>query len=168
MKRRFLAHLAFVICLAVPVASLGDQSSGRMPSPAILEILRGQTEAWNRGDGVAWAKEFTDDCDFVNLRGVILHGRAEIGTSVAASLQGGLKGSHLSLTLRRLNLLTPDIALVDTDYEFTGIQGVLPGVAVTDGVLQTRLQYVAVRRDRHWRLIAAQNTIVLPAPPKGA
>jgi uncharacterized protein (TIGR02246 family) len=147
----------------------GEQSllySGRMPSREIIEILREQTEAWNRGDGLAWAKDFTDDCDFVNLRGNILHGRADVGTSVAAGLQGALKGSHLSLTLRQFNLLTPDIALVDTDYDLTGIQGVLPGVVVTDGVLNTRLKYVAVRRDRHWRFIAAQNTIVLPTPPQ--
>jgi uncharacterized protein (TIGR02246 family) len=140
--------------------------SGRMPSIVILEILREQTEAWNRGDGVAWAKEFTDDCDFVNLRGGILHGRASIGASITASLNGAFKGSHLSLTLRQVNLLTPDIALVDTDYEFTGIQGVLPGVAIVDGVLKTRLKYVAVRRDQHWRFIVAQNTIVLPTPGK--
>src|ERR1700733_7832270 len=118
--------------------------SAHMAGGAILDILREQSEAWNRGDGVAWAKEFTDDCDFVNLRGEILHGRADVGTSAAAGLQRGMKGSHLSLTLRQFNLLTPDIALVDTDYDFTGIQGVLPGVAVTDGVLKTRLKYIAV------------------------
>jgi hypothetical protein len=77
-----------------------------------------------------------------------------------------VKGSQLSPTLRQLNLLTPEIALVDTDYDFTGIQGVLPGVAVIDGVLNTRLKYVAVRRDRYWHFIAAQNTVVLPAPTK--
>ena len=136
-----------------------------MPSREILEILREQTEAWNRADGVAWAKPFTDDCDFVNLRGSVIEGRAAIGTSVAASLVGGLKGSQLSQTLRQLKLLTPEIALVDTDYEITGIQGVLPGVPVVDGVLNTRLQYVAVRRDERWHFVAAQNTIVLPAPP---
>jgi uncharacterized protein (TIGR02246 family) len=173
MKRRALPSLAFVVCLAFPVASdklpANEPAllySSRMPRRVIIEILREQAEAWNRGDGVAWAKDFTDDCDFVNLRGDILHGRADIGTSVAASLQGGLKGSHLSLTLRQFNLLTPDIGLVDTDYDLTGIQGVLPGVAVTDGVLQTRLQYVAIRRGQHWHFIAAQNTVVLPAPPK--
>jgi uncharacterized protein (TIGR02246 family) len=137
-----------------------------MPNHEIFEILREQTKAWNRADGVAWSKEFTDDCDFVNLRGIVLKGRAEIETSIIAALNGGLKGSQLSQTLRHLNLLTPDIALVDTDYDLTGIQGVLPGVAVIDGVLNTRLKYVAVRRDRHWHFIAAQNTIVLPAPPK--
>jgi uncharacterized protein (TIGR02246 family) len=152
--------------IALGCAAIYLNAAQSREETSIREILREQTEAWNRGDGIAWAKEFTDDCDFVNLRGDILHGRADIGTSIAASLHGGLKGSHLSLALRQLSLLTPDIALVDTDYEFTGIQGVLPGVAVTDGILKTRLKYVAVRRDRHWHFIAAQNTIVLPAPPK--
>jgi uncharacterized protein (TIGR02246 family) len=137
-----------------------------MPNREILEVLREQTEAWNRGDGVGWSKEFTDDCDFVNLRGTVLHGRADIETSIVASLNGGLKGSQLSLTVRQLNMLTPDIALVDTDYDLTGIQGVLPGGAVIDGALNTRLKYVAVRRERHWHFIAAQNTVVLPTPTK--
>src|SRR5580692_8127794 len=128
-----------------------------MANREILEILRQQTEAWNRADGVAWSKEFTDDCDFVNLRGIVLKGHAEIEASIVASLHGGLKGSQLSLNLRELQLLTPEIALVDTNYDFTGIQGVLPGVAVIDGVLNTRLKYVAVRRDRYWHFIAAQN-----------
>ena len=36
--------------------SLALSYSGRMSNREILEILREQTEAWNRGDGVAWAK----------------------------------------------------------------------------------------------------------------
>jgi uncharacterized protein (TIGR02246 family) len=135
-----------------------------MTSHEISEILREQTEAWNRSDAVAWAKDFTDDCDFVNLRGGILHGRADLTASIAASFQAAMKGSQLSLTLRQLNLLTPDIALVDTDYDLSGITGVLPGVAVIDGVLNTRLKYVAVRRHGHWHFIAGQNTVVLPSP----
>ena len=139
-----------------------------MPDREIRRILREQTEAWNRGDGVAWAEHFTVDCDFVNLRGSVLQGRADLAASIVASLQAALKGSQLSLTLRQLTLLTPDLALVDTNYDLTGIQGVLPGVAVIDGVLNTRLKYVAERRDGGWRFFAAQNTVVLPSPTKAA
>ena len=134
---------------------------------SIREILRLQSEAWNRGDGIAWGREFTDDCDFVNMRGATLHGRSEIVARITASLQGRMKGSHLSLTIRQLNWLTRDIVLVETDYEFTGLQGSLPGIAPTaEGVLKTRMKYVAVRRDKHWYFIAAQNTPVLPPLPK--
>jgi uncharacterized protein (TIGR02246 family) len=134
---------------------------------SIREILRVQTEAWNRGDGIAWAKEFTDDCDFVNMRGDTLHGRGEIGATVVASLRGRLNGSHLSLAIRQFNWLTPDVALVETDCEITGLQGGLPGIVpTTEGALKTRLKYVAVRRDKHWYFIAAQNTPVLPPSPK--
>ncbi|MBV9763261.1 MAG: SgcJ/EcaC family oxidoreductase [Acidobacteriaceae bacterium] len=133
---------------------------------SIREILRLQTEAWNRGDGIEWAREFTDDCDFVNMRGDTLHGRSEIVARITASLQSRMKGSHLSLSIRQLNSLTPDIVLVETDYEFTGLPGSLPGIAPTaEGVLKTRMKYVAVRRE-HWYFIAAQNTPVLPPLPK--
>jgi uncharacterized protein (TIGR02246 family) len=116
---------------------------------------------------MAWAKEFTDDSDFVDIRGNALHGRGEIGAHVTASLRARLKWSHLSLTVRQFSLLTPDVALVETDYEVTGLQGSLPGIAFTEeGVLKTRMKYVAVKRDQHWCFIAAQNTPVLPPSSK--
>jgi uncharacterized protein (TIGR02246 family) len=162
MLRRVILLVITSGCVAINLfaAQSPDETS-------IREILRVQTEAWNRGDGIAWAREFTDDCDFVNMRGDTLHGRGEIGARITASLQGRMKGSHLSLTIRQFNSLTPDVALVETDYEFTGLQARLPGIAPTaEGVLKTRVKYVAVRRDKRWYFIAAQNTPVLPPFPK--
>jgi uncharacterized protein (TIGR02246 family) len=131
----------------------------------IRDILRVQTEAWNRGDGIAWAREFTDDCDFVNIGGGVLHGRSAVETRISATLQGRMKGSHLSLSIRQFKWLTPDIALVETDYEITGlIDGSLRVGATPDGVLNTRMTYVAVRRNKHWCFVAAQNTQVTPQP----
>jgi uncharacterized protein (TIGR02246 family) len=134
--------------------------------PAIRDILRAQAEAWNRGDGIAWAKQFTDDGEYISIRGDILHGRDDIGIRVAANLQRGMKGTHISLTVRQFRMLTPDVALVETDFECTGIQGDLPGIALAEkGVLKTRMKYVAVKRDRQWRFVAVQSTPILPPPP---
>jgi uncharacterized protein (TIGR02246 family) len=160
MLRRVILLVTAWNCLAINLAAAQSPDE-----TSIREILRAQTDAWNRGDGIAWAKEFTDDGEYVNIRGDILHGRAYIGPRVTASLQSRMKGSHLSLAIRQFRFLTPDVALVETDYELTGIQGKLPGIAPTaKGVLKTRMKYVAVRRDQHWYFIAAQNTVILPPP----
>jgi uncharacterized protein (TIGR02246 family) len=146
---------------------IGVNAAENSVESSIHEILEMQTKAWNRGDGVAWAKEFTDDCDFVNIRGETLHGRADLGARVTGSLQTRFKGSRLSLSVRRFRLLTTDVAVIETDYDITGLHGPITGIAtMADGVLKTRMQYVAVRRDNHWHFVAAQNTVVLPVLPQ--
>jgi uncharacterized protein (TIGR02246 family) len=103
----------------------------------------------------------------VDLRGDVLHGRRDIGARVSAGLQGRMKGSRLSVSIRRFTLLTPDVALIETDYEYSGIRSTLPGVATTKGVLRTRMKYVAAKRDKRWYFVAGQNTPVLPPARKG-
>src|ERR1700690_3900153 len=54
----------------VPIDLNGAESPDET---SIREILRAETEAWDRGDGIAWAKDFTEDADLVDLRGDVLH-----------------------------------------------------------------------------------------------
>jgi uncharacterized protein (TIGR02246 family) len=166
--RRFhhpILHGVLLLMIASGGLAISRGAAESSDEASLHEILRMQTEAWNHGDGVAWAKEFTDDCDFVNLRGGTLHGRTDLGAQITAILQGRFKASHLSLSVRRFSLLTADAALIETDYEITGLRDPIPGFPATaHGVLKTRMQYVAVKRDKHWHFVAAQNTAVLPPP----
>jgi uncharacterized protein (TIGR02246 family) len=161
---RNLASMRNVILLAITACFATIRVTAQSPDEAaIREILRVQTDAWNRGDGVAWAREFTDDSDFVNMRGGTYHGRSEIGARVAANLQGNLKGSHLSMAIRQFSLPDPDVALIETDVEIAGAAGSVPLPGATpEGVAKIRIKYVAVRRNRHWYFIAFQGTPVLP------
>ena len=139
------------------------RSAQQPDETGIREILRVQTEAWNQGDGKAWARDFSDDSDFVNVRGDVFHGKGEIADRHSAILRGPFKGSHLSLSVRRFRLLTPEVALIETDHELTHFPGMVPGIAPTsEGVLRTHMKYVAVKRDNRWQFVAAQNTAILP------
>ena len=162
-----MSSRAILLVIASGCVAINLNGAESPEETSIHEILRAQTEAWNRGDGIAWAKEFTDDADLVDIRGDALHGRSDIGARVSASLQSRMKGSRLSVSIRLFTLLTPDVALVETDYEISGIQSTLPGVATAKGVLRTRMKYVTVRRHKHWFFIAAQNTAVLPSAREG-
>jgi uncharacterized protein (TIGR02246 family) len=47
-----------------------------VPGEAGLRLLfQDQEAAWNRDDGVAFAAAFTEDSDFINVRGDLFHGR---------------------------------------------------------------------------------------------
>lgn len=162
MRRRLavLFLIASACLIPVPLSAQGADES------ALREMLRVQTAAWNRGDGPGWAKDFTDDCDFINIRGDVFHGRTDLGARVNAILQGPFKGSHLSLSIRRFTLLTGDVALIETDHDLSNFPGMVPGIAATShGVLKTHMKYVALKKANHWYFVAAQNTAISPAQP---
>jgi hypothetical protein len=68
---------------------------------------------------------------------------------------------------RKVRLLGSGAALAETDYELRDYDRLPPGIAPTeaDGTLRTRLKYVWTLTIEGWRIIAAQNTAILPRPP---
>jgi uncharacterized protein (TIGR02246 family) len=140
-----------------------ESAASQSGESLLRTILIQQQEAWNRGDGIGFAKAFSDDSDFINVRGDVFHGHAEIAARHTAILSGPFKGSHLSLSIRQLTFLGPDVALIETDHELTNFEHMVPGIAATaPGVLRTHMKYIAVKRDGEWWFVAAQNTAVLP------
>ena len=153
--------LALIIVSASPAT--GQNSAAPTDESSIRKILSKQEQAWNMGDGAGWAKPFTEDSDFVNIRGDVFHGRNEIAARHTAILAGPFKGSHVVITVRHFRSLSPEIALIETDQEVTGFQKLMPGIAATaEGLLKTHMKYVALKQDGEWHFVAAQNTSVLP------
>ncbi len=133
----------------------------------VQHILDEQAAAWNRGDAAAWSSAFSEDADFINIRGDVFHGREAIVQQHARILGGPFKGSHIVITLRQLSAPAPGVALIESDHEVTGFASLPPGIVATaDGVLRTHMKYVAAERDGRWVLVAGQNTAVLPAISK--
>ncbi|MGO8055871.1 hypothetical protein, partial [Rhizobium leguminosarum] len=52
----------------------------------------------------------------------------------------------------------------ETDYELRDYDRLPPGIQATDadGTLRTRLKYVCELEPDGWRIVAAQNTAILP------
>ncbi len=158
-------YVALVLSLMLaPVAALADEP--RNPEETTLrQLIAAQTEAWNRHDAAQWSKDFAPDADFVNIAGTVFQGRAEIEKRHAGIFASIFKNSRTQVTVRRLVFLGPDIAVVDTDHEVTGHEGLPPGVQNTeDGVLRTRMRYVMRKAEGKWLIAAGQNTDVKPAP----
>jgi uncharacterized protein (TIGR02246 family) len=136
--------------------------------PQLQHILDEQQAAWNNGDGAGFSAAFTDDSDFINIRGDAFHGRAAITAQHDRIFAGPFAGSHTVITIRQCTDLAPGLALVETVHEVSGFKFLPPGIIPTSpGILKTRMKYIARKQGDAWHLIAAQNTAILPAmgPP---
>ena len=133
--------------------------------PAQLQrILQNQEGAWNRSDGEAWAAAFSEDADFINIRGEVFCGREAIAQLHTRIFGGPFKGSRTTITIRQWRQIAPGVVVVDTDYEVVQFQFLPSGIAPTaEGVLKTRMKYIAAQHGEEWHLIGAQNTAILPA-----
>jgi uncharacterized protein (TIGR02246 family) len=129
----------------------------------IHAVISEQTAAWNRNDGVAWAKDFVEDATFINVRGDLVKGRPAIEKLHAFIFNGPYRESHCSVTIESIRYPAPNVAIVETVSEVTNFRGLAPGVVATEpGVLRTRPKYILIERDGTWKIFAAQNTAIAP------
>ena len=64
-----------------------------------VNIAQVLTDAWNAGDGSAYAEAFTDDAVFVNVFGEILISREQIATGHQFILDHPFKGTTINYSL---------------------------------------------------------------------
>ena len=130
----------------------------------IRRIVAAQAVAWNAGDGVAYGEHLAPDASFTNIFGMVMYGREAFAKRHAEILATFYKGTTKHHTIRRIRLVTSDVALVDIDNEVRGVKA-MPGGAIVPagGVVKTQLMEVFVRRDGRWWVEAYHNVDVKPA-----
>ncbi len=170
-NRAWKLHLCFLLgIVAVSLALSGCGSTAvaaaTEPRPLIEALLQTEQDAWNSGNSAVYASAFTDNADFINIRGQVFTGRAAIEGVHQTIFAGPFKGSTIAITLRLFKLLAPGVALVDTDQQVTQFAFLPPGIVPTaPGTLLTHFKYIAAEQpDGSWKLTAGQNTAALPNP----
>jgi len=171
-RRLLLVLLCSSACSAQPEAQTPAQAPAAAPTSAraeavIVAALAQQADAWNRHDARAWVAPFADDAEFVNVLGMLLQGKPEIEKRHDEIFRGIFARSRVVVTTRKVRLLGSAAALAETDYELRDYDRLPPGIRATepDGTLRTRLKYVWALTSDGWRILAAQNTAILPLPP---
>src|SRR4051812_16648402 len=82
---------------------------------ALSELFEALSDAWNKGDGIAFGDCFTEDADYVTFMGQHLKGRKQIVEVHQWLFNGPLKGSKLESSLSaevRPRFVTSDVAIV--------------------------------------------------------
>ena len=120
---------------------------------AVDQLLGELAGAWNAGDARAYGARFCPDATITNTDGTLDLGRDEFVRHAEEAFQGVLAGTRLSLAVRKLRLVRPDVAVVDLDLRISGVPG---------GELRTSLMLVLVAENDHW-LITAQHNVLQSA-----
>jgi uncharacterized protein (TIGR02246 family) len=125
-------------------------------------LLASLVENWNRHDIMAYVAPFKQDCDFVNVLGRHLRGRAILEKELAWLHTSIFRNSKLRILETNARLLSGDVVVCPLHWEMRGHES-LPGHAFAEtrtGVLTLVLQ----RDGERWVIAAAQNTDFVALP----
>lgn len=126
---------------------------------AVDQLLGELAEAWNAGDARAWAARYSPDGTFTNTNGTIDLGRDAVVRTAGEAFQGVLAGTKLSLAVRKLRLIRPDVAVVDLDAR---VSGMVPPPGDSNGPgaeVHISQMLVLVEEDDRWWITAQHNAM---------
>jgi uncharacterized protein (TIGR02246 family) len=115
---------------------------------AVDQLSAELVEAWNAGDARAYGARFSPDATITNTDGTVDVGRDVFVRHAEEAFQGILAGTKLSLTVRKLRLVRPDVAVADLDLCISGTPG---------GEMRTSLMLVLVEENDRWWITAQHN-----------
>jgi uncharacterized protein (TIGR02246 family) len=121
---------------------------------AVQDLLLKLREAWDRGDGEAYAAVFSDDAQYVNAPGERVYGRKAIAESHQHVFDTIFKGSKLGRNYpRRFRQISPDVILVESSGSV-----LFPGESEDRIPPNGLLTMVIARHNDAWRIVSFQNT----------
>jgi uncharacterized protein (TIGR02246 family) len=136
----------------------------------IRALIAAQAEAWNRHDAKAWASPFLPTAEFINILGTPFSGKPAIEGITARIFASIFKDSRDSVTVRKIVMVSPELAIVHYEHAVSGYTALPPGIQPSEmdaegkGVLRTLMVYVLQRgADGKWSIVNGQNTAILPA-----
>ncbi|GAA3824536.1 hypothetical protein GCM10022226_51540 [Sphaerisporangium flaviroseum] len=143
---------------AAPVGSPVPESGRTDPDlTALRHIWERQAEAWARGDGNAYAMNYTPDADLVNIKGEHLHSRPVIATQIQRYFNNQLKNTHLLRLEEKVRLISPTMAIiVRKDCVLYGAEK-----SCRPDTLSLNTS-VAVKHLGKWMITSFHNTLVMP------
>jgi uncharacterized protein (TIGR02246 family) len=157
-------RLLSAIPILVFAARLGAQSSS--DTTAIRDIVRGEIDAWNKGDAVAYSRDFAATGTFTNIRGQFFTGHAGYLKQHEVIFQGVFKNSTLKQDIVSLKFIRPDVAIVETVSAVAGMTEGPPGIARDDkGGIHTRLLQVVAKEAGIWKIVTYHNVDIKAGIP---
>lgn len=137
-----------------------------VPTPdenAIRKIVEDEVVAWNRGDAVAYSRQFAADGTFTNIRGQFFVGHEAFLKQHDFIFQGIFRNTTLQQDGVSLKFITSDVAIVEVVTSVAGVAQTPPGTtADSKGRLRTRLLQVVAKRGAEWWIVAYHNVDVKP------
>jgi len=120
----------------------------------VRAVMVGLREAWERGDGEAYAASFSEEAQYVNAPGERVHGRKPIADSHQSIFDTVFKNTKLGRNYpSRIRQLTPEVVLVEAEGAV-----LFPGEREDDVAANGLLTLVLLKQGAAWRIESFQNT----------
>jgi uncharacterized protein (TIGR02246 family) len=124
---------------------------------AVSRIWEQMARAWARGDGNAYAANYTPDADLINIKGEHIHTRNAIAARIQHYFDTQLKHTRLLRLEEKVRFMSPTMAvIVRKDCVLYGTQ-----TACRPDTLSINTS-VAVKRLGRWLIESFHNTLVRP------
>jgi uncharacterized protein (TIGR02246 family) len=159
-KSRFLFILIAVLACAfnnsirasvMPETNAADEAS-------IRENVSQMEFGWNTKSGALFAKPFAVDADYVVVNGMHLRGREAIDQGHQRIFDTFYKNSTLSLSIKQIRFLRPDVAVVHV----VGHNRTRLGEETREA--KGILTLVMTKEKGDWKIVAFQNTPIVEQP----
>jgi uncharacterized protein (TIGR02246 family) len=118
------------------------------------EIVKQLEDAWNAADGAAFGRPFTEDADFVNVRGEHYRTRNAIAKGHEGIFNSIYKGSVVRYELSAVRHIAPGVAVAHVKSRLNAPSGPLAGEH------HALFTMVLVQDSAAWRIAAFHNTLV--------
>lgn len=129
-------------------------------SEAVDQLVGEIVEAWNAGDAQAYGARYCQDGTFTNTDGTVDLGRDEVVRTAEAAFRGVLAGTKLSLAVRKLRPVRPDVAVVDLEARVCDMPVPPPGAGNgPGGDVRISQMLVLVEEDGGWWITAQHNVM---------
>lgn len=151
MKRNLIS--LGVLLLFAFIQPIYGQTDRAADEAAIRDNVKQLETAWNTKSGVAFAKPFAEDADYVIINGSYIKGREVIATSHQQIFDTIFKDTKLTLTVKQVRFLRPDVAVVHASGRRDG--------PTKELVQDAFITYVMTKEGQVWTIAAFQNTAVV-------
>jgi uncharacterized protein (TIGR02246 family) len=146
------------ILFAVAACAFGGLSVRASDAPdetAIRENVRQMETGWNTKSGAVFAKPFAADADYVVINGLHMRGQEAIAQGHQRIFDTIYKNSTLSLSVKQIRMLRPDVAVVHVNATNKTQQGAEMREA------NAIITLVMTKEKGDWKIVAFQNTQVV-------
>ncbi len=156
-NRRFLCVLTALLACAIQSPALGAwamHGANAADEAAVRENVRQMEAGWNTKSGALFAKPFAADADYVVVNGMHLRGRDAIEKGHQQIFDTFYKNSILSISVKQVRFLRPDIVVVHVLGNNKTRQG--EETRETNAIITL----VMTKERSDWKIVAFQNTEV--------
>ena len=154
MKATALRHMfalaIFTLFALTFTFNAQGQNGAAADEAALRENVKSLETGWNTKSGSVFAKPFAEDADYVVINGMYIKGRATIESAHQRIFDTIYKDTNISLTVKQIRFLRPDVAVVHATGHREG-----PTKDLTQDAMLT---FVMTKEKQGWTIAAFQNT----------